>query len=102
MWPLLMNVWHGLRGLQDRLGFVPLHRMLRVSLLMAATASKSRTNTRALYPVDWPEVQLGDWLKDNLPSGIVGFDPWLHSARDIKSLEQDLRGTGITVQAVTI
>jgi Xaa-Pro aminopeptidase len=45
-------------------------------------------------------VQLGDWLKDKLPSGIVGFDPWLHSAREIKSLEQDLRGTKITVQAV--
>jgi len=60
-----------------------------------------KEQTRAPFtPVDWPEVQLGDWLKDNLPSGIVGFDPWLHSARDIKSLEQDLRGTGITVQAV--
>jgi Xaa-Pro aminopeptidase len=45
-------------------------------------------------------VQLGDWLKDNLASGFVGFDPWLHSAREIKSLEQDLRGTNIAVQAV--
>ena len=60
-----------------------------------------KEQTRAPFtPVDWPEVQLGDWLKDKLPSGIVGFDPWLHSAREIKSLEQDLRGTGITVQAV--
>ncbi|MGB0426988.1 MAG: aminopeptidase P family N-terminal domain-containing protein, partial [Paracoccaceae bacterium] len=57
-----------------------------------------KEQTRAPFTsVDWPEVQLGDWLKDNLASGFVGFDPWLHSAREIKSLEQDLRGTGITV-----
>ena len=60
-----------------------------------------KEQTRAPFtPVDWPEVQLGDWLKANLPFGIVGFDPWLHSAREIKSLEQDLSGTKITVQAV--
>jgi Xaa-Pro aminopeptidase len=60
-----------------------------------------KEQTRAPFtPVDWPEVQLADWLKDNLPSGIVGFDPWLHSAREIKSLEYDLRGTGITMKAV--
>ena len=60
-----------------------------------------KEQTRAPFtPVDWPEVQLADWLKDNLPSGIVGFDPWLHSAREIKSLEYDLLGTGITMKAV--
>jgi len=60
-----------------------------------------KEQTRAPFtPVDWPEVQLADWLKENLPSGIVGFDPWLHSAREIKSLEYDLLGTGITMKAV--
>lgn len=59
-----------------------------------------KEQTRDPYsPVDWPEVPLSEWLKENLTSGIVGFDPWLHSAREIKSLESDLHGTQITLQA---
>ena len=28
-------------------------------------------------PVDWPEIQLADWLIEQLPDGgVVGFDPW--------------------------
>ena len=102
MWPLLMNVWHGLRGLQDRLVLCG-HRMPRVSFVDGRYRVQVKEQTRAPFtPVDWPEVQLGDWLKDNLPSGIVGFDPWLHSAREIKSLEQDLRGTASPCRPWTI
>lgn len=39
-------------------------------------------------PVDWPEVQLGPWLMDNLPEGSkVGFDPWLETAKTIETLQ---------------
>ena len=49
-------------------------------------------------PVPWPEVQLGSWLKQQLPQGgKVGFDPWLHAIAQITSLAQDLEGTGITL-----
>ena len=49
-------------------------------------------------PVPWPEVQLGDWLKEQLPTGgKVGFDPWLHAAAQIKTLTQELEGTAITL-----
>ncbi|MBY6058346.1 aminopeptidase P family protein [Leisingera daeponensis] len=49
-------------------------------------------------PVPWPEVQLADWLKEQLPGGgKVGFDPWLHAAGQITALEKELTGSGITL-----
>ncbi|AXI46026.1 X-Pro aminopeptidase [Sulfitobacter sp. SK012] len=50
-------------------------------------------------PVPWPEVSLGDWLKEQLPKGsIVGFDPWLHTPAQISQVETALEGTGITLR----
>ncbi|GAA6190449.1 aminopeptidase P family protein [Phaeobacter sp. NW0010-22] len=47
-------------------------------------------------PVPWPDVTLTAWLKKQLPKGgRVGFDPWLHSAGQIKAARADLDGTGI-------
>ena len=38
-------------------------------------------------PVDWPEVKLADWLKDEAPAGArIGFDPWLHTAGEVDKL----------------
>ncbi|WP_264213028.1 aminopeptidase P family protein [Leisingera thetidis] len=49
-------------------------------------------------PVPWPEVQLAEWLKKQLPGGgRIGFDPWLHAAGQITSLTRDLEGSGITL-----
>ncbi|KIC07920.1 X-Pro aminopeptidase [Leisingera sp. ANG-M1] len=49
-------------------------------------------------PVPWPEVQLADWLKEQLPQGgNVGFDPWLHAAGQITSLTRELKGSSITL-----
>ncbi|UWQ36122.1 aminopeptidase P family protein [Leisingera aquaemixtae] len=49
-------------------------------------------------PVPWPEVQLADWLKEQLPNGgKVGFDPWLHAEGQITSLTKELKGSGITL-----
>ena len=50
-------------------------------------------------PVPWPEVQLGAWLKEQLPSGgRIGFDPWLHSLSQIEELSRALEGSGIELQ----
>ena len=36
-------------------------------------------------PVHWPEIQLSDWLREQLPKGgRVGFDPWLHTVAEIR------------------
>ncbi|MBW4707846.1 aminopeptidase P family protein [Roseobacter sp. YSTF-M11] len=51
-------------------------------------------------PVPWPDVSLGDWLTEQLPQGgVVGFDPWLHSAGQIETLEKTLKGTGVDLRA---
>ena len=43
-------------------------------------------------PVDWPETRLSDWLTEHLPTGAtIGFDPWLHTAQEIKTLTEDLQ-----------
>jgi Xaa-Pro aminopeptidase len=50
-------------------------------------------------PVPWPEVQLGDWLREHLPDGgQVGFDPWLHTAGQIEELSNRLAGSGIALR----
>jgi Xaa-Pro aminopeptidase len=51
-------------------------------------------------PVDWPEVKLGDWLREALPDGgRVGVDPWLHTAGMIGDLRDALAGSAIQVVA---
>ncbi|MEP2641999.1 aminopeptidase P family protein [Roseobacter sp.] len=51
-------------------------------------------------PVPWPDITLGPWLADRLQAGaIVGFDPWLHSAGQIETLETSLAAAGIKAQA---
>ncbi|ATG39010.1 aminopeptidase P family protein [Phaeobacter piscinae] len=46
-------------------------------------------------PVHWPEVQLADWLKEQLPEGgRIGYDPWLHSASQLQALTASLGDHG--------
>ncbi|MCV3273911.1 aminopeptidase P family protein [Roseobacter sinensis] len=50
-------------------------------------------------PVPWPDVTLGAWLQEQLPDGgVVGFDPWLHSAGQIAALRDTLEGSGIEMR----
>lgn len=52
-------------------------------------------------PVAWPEISLGDWLKDHLPQGgVVGFDPWLHTPDQMNAVERAIKGTKIEMRAV--
>ena len=47
-------------------------------------------------PVNWPETKLGPWLREHLPhGGAVGFDPWLHTVREIETLETALERSGV-------
>lgn len=51
-------------------------------------------------PVPWPETSLGAWLPEQLPEGgIIGFDPWLHSAGQIEALRKALKDTGVEMRA---
>lgn len=48
-------------------------------------------------PVPWPDVSLADWLKDQLETGTIGFDPWLHTLADIEKTTAALAGTPIAL-----
>lgn len=66
------------------------------------TQVKSQVDLAHFTPVDWPEVQLGAWLKEALPEGgIIGFDPWLHTQSEMDKLEEILVGSGVEMRAVT-
>ncbi|MDO5757403.1 MAG: aminopeptidase P family protein [Rhodobacterales bacterium] len=55
-----------------------------------------QTDADAFQPVDWPEVKLADWLRRAMPEGgRLGFDPWLHTPKEIEDLTEALEGSGI-------
>jgi len=49
-------------------------------------------------PVPWPDVSLGEWLKQQLPDGgRIGYDPWLHTVAEIETTKAALNGSGIVL-----
>ncbi|MDX1781708.1 MAG: aminopeptidase P family protein [Thalassovita sp.] len=66
------------------------------------TQVKAQVDSDHFTPVPWPETRLHDWLREQLPGGgVIGFDPWLHTAEEIGTLEQGLTGSAITLRPVT-
>jgi Xaa-Pro aminopeptidase len=61
---------------------------------------KGQVDLAAFTPVPWPEVKPGDWIRDHLASGVVGFDPWLHTADEMDRLGAALAGTDVTLRPV--
>ena len=60
---------------------------------------KTQVDLGHFTPVNWPEVQPASWLNEHLPNGgVIGFDPWLYTPRQIEALETGLAGTTITLQ----
>ncbi|MCC6517819.1 MAG: aminopeptidase P family protein [Tabrizicola sp.] len=65
------------------------------------TQVKAQVDLGSFTPVPWPEVKPGDWVKEKLAQGRVGFDPWLHTADELERLERSLEGTGVKLVAVS-
>ena len=65
------------------------------------TQVKSQVDLAHFTPVPWPDVLPGDWIKSNLAAGVIGYDPWLHTADEIAKLETSLEGTGVTLRPVS-
>ncbi len=61
------------------------------------TQVKAQVDLGHFTPVPWPETKPGDWIKANIQTGVIGFDPWLHSKDEIEKLEAALEGSGITL-----
>ena len=60
--------------------------------------ARAQTDATAFTIVPWPDTRLADWLRDTAPDGArIGFDPWLHTIREIDGLRTALDDTGITL-----
>ncbi len=52
---------------------------------------RAQVDTESFTPVNWPETKLEDWLAEALPGGgVVGYDPWLHTAAEIERVGRAL------------
>ncbi|RJK99201.1 aminopeptidase P family protein, partial [Paracoccus aestuarii] len=52
---------------------------------------RDQIDLRHMQPVPWPETRPSAWLREVLPQGgRVGFDPWLHTRREIEGMEEAL------------
>lgn len=63
------------------------------------TQVKGQVDLVHFTPVPWPETTPGVWIREHLTAGVIGFDPWLHTADEIARLESALEGSGITLRA---
>ncbi|MEO0359069.1 MAG: aminopeptidase P family N-terminal domain-containing protein, partial [Pseudomonadota bacterium] len=53
-------------------------------------------------PVHWPETSLTDWLKQTAIATVkIGFDPWLHTVKEIDAVRAALIGTDISLVPVS-
>ena len=60
-----------------------------------------QSDMAVFQPVNWPETALEDWLIDAMPQGgVLGYDPWLHSAAEIARLDKALSPRQIVLQPV--
>ena len=61
---------------------------------------KAQVDLAVFTPVNWPEVLPGPWIAEHLAAGVVGFDPWLHTADEVAKLEVALAGSGVGLRPV--
>ncbi|MBE2276846.1 MAG: aminopeptidase P family protein [Rhodobacteraceae bacterium] len=64
------------------------------------TQVKGQVDLAAFTPVPWPEVKPGDWIAGHLAEGLVGYDPWLHTADEIARIEAALAGRKVALRPV--
>lgn len=63
---------------------------------------KSQVDLAHITPVPWPETRPSAWLRETLPEGgRAGFDPWLHTRREIEAMQKGLEGSTIELVAVS-
>ena len=60
---------------------------------------KAQVDLSCFTPVPWPEEQPGPWITAQISSGQIGYDPWLHTADEIRRLETALEGSGVGLRA---
>ena len=62
------------------------------------TQVKGQVDLAHFTPVPWPDVPPGLWICEHLAGGVIGYDPWLHTAEEIEKLEKAVEGRGIMLR----
>jgi Xaa-Pro aminopeptidase len=62
------------------------------------TQVKGQVDLAHFTPVPWPDVLPGPWICEHLAGGVIGYDPWLHTAEEIEKLEKAVEGRGIMLR----
>ena len=60
------------------------------------TQVKLQVDLAVFTPVPWPEMQPGPWILQYLAAGVIGYDPWLHTADEIERIEKALERRGVS------
>jgi Xaa-Pro aminopeptidase len=63
------------------------------------TQVKLQVDLAHFTPVPWPETKPGPWILEHLSAGVIGFDPWLHTADEIEKIQTALQGSNVTLCA---
>jgi Xaa-Pro aminopeptidase len=64
-------------------------------------AVKNEVDLAIFKPVAWTETSASDWLEANLsPGARLGYDPWLHTTRQVKCLAKATQAAGAELVAV--
>jgi len=62
---------------------------------------KDQVDPSIFKPVAWTETSPSDWLEVNLsPGARLGYDPWLHTLRQVKCIGKATRAAGAALVAV--
>ncbi len=88
-----------LTGFTGSAGFCAVLRDVAGAFIDGRYRTQVKAQVADVYaPVPRPEVQLADWLKEQLPDGgRVAYDPWLHTAVQISHLTTVLKSTHIAL-----
>jgi Xaa-Pro aminopeptidase len=61
--------------------------------------ARGQIDTQSFEILELPGAKLSDWISNQLPSeGVVGFDPWLHTAAEIERLSAALENRRIRLK----
>ncbi len=64
--------------------------------------SQVQTDQNVVTPVKMEATSMEAWISANLkPGGVLGYDPWLHTADGVKRLDKAVTEAGGTLRAVT-
>ena len=90
-----------LTGFTGSAGFAVITREEAALFVDGRYTVQGRAQTAAeIAIVPWPKTRLHEWLADHVSGGVVAFDPWLHTVREIEGLEKALGPRNIAVRAV--